>query len=147
MNVTVIAVGRAANPVLSALLDEELSAAPTTRRGFTNHLPMALVAKERLGASDVELARFARAYVTWSVPLPEPTTTLDARTWTSRIGERAAAADLRDYFARAVLDADVDDVVRSHLGALLPGLGGAGFHGVIRLSYALEVASPARALR
>jgi hypothetical protein len=37
-----------------------------------------------------------------------------------------------------------DEALRSHLPALLPGVGGAAFHGVIRLSYALEVSSPSR---
>jgi hypothetical protein len=131
-------------PVLQRLLDEELSSDPTTVRGLTNHLPMALVAKERLGADADELLRFAAMYSRRINALDEPSTRLDETTWRSAIGERAAAADLRDYFLRSVNDRGTDEALRTHLPALLPGISGAAFHGAIRLAYAIEVSSPSR---
>jgi hypothetical protein len=133
-----------ASSVLASLLDAALDDDPTTVDRLTNHLPMALVAKERLGASGQELQRFAAAYAPRLVLLPSPGHVLDRATWESAIGRPEAVADLRLYFGRAVTDHGVDQTLRDHLPALLPGLGGAAFHGVIRLSYALEVASPAR---
>jgi hypothetical protein len=130
--------------VLQELLDVELGTDPTTVRGLTNHLPMALVAKVGLGADAEELVRFATAYSARITTLEEPSTQLEEKTWRSAIGNYAAAADLRDYFVRQVAEAGVDDTLRSHLPALLPGISGAAFHGVIRLGYALEVASPSR---
>ncbi|HEY5266714.1 MAG TPA: questin oxidase family protein [Acidimicrobiales bacterium] len=129
---------------LQELLDEELGADPTTVRGLTNHLPMALVAKERLGADADELIRFAAAYSSRIAPLPAPENRLNARTWQSAIGQGAAAADLRSYFVRVITEVGSDEALRTHLPALLPGIGGAGFHGVIRLSYAIEVSSLSR---
>lgn len=105
---------------------------------------MALVAKERLGADAEELIRFAAAYSTRIVPLHESEFRLDEKSWKAAIGQRGAAADLRTYFVRLVAEAGTDEALRSHLPALLPGLGGGAFHGVIRLSYALEVSSPSR---
>jgi hypothetical protein len=132
------------NPALQQLLDEELATDPTTVRGLTNHLPMALVAKERLGADAEELVRFATMYASRITALDEPSTRLDDLTWQTAIGERDAAADLRDYFVRRVNDVGTNETLRAHLPALLPGVSGAAFHGVIRLAYAIEVSSPSR---
>lgn len=57
----VIIVGQNVSPILQELLDEELGTEPTTIRGLTNHLPMALVAKERLGAVPDELSTVGRS--------------------------------------------------------------------------------------
>jgi hypothetical protein len=132
------------NPTLQELLDEELGSDPTTVRGLTNHLPMALVAKAGLGADAVELVRFASLYSSKIQDLDEPSTRLTRDTWHTAIGNYDAAADLRSYFVREVAERGPDEVLRSHLPALVPGVSGAAFHGVIRLAYAIEVASPSR---
>ena len=132
------------NSVLQELLNEELGTEPTTVRGLTNHLPMALVAKERLGADADELIRFAAAYSRRVAPLSASRVRLEKKNWKAAIGQSGAAADLRDYFARAVAEVGVDETLRTHLPPLLPGIAGAGFHGAIRLAYAIEVASPSR---
>jgi questin oxidase-like protein len=132
------------NPTLQELLDEELGSDPTTVRGLTNHLPMALVAKAGLGADADELVRFAAAYASRIHDLDEPTTRLTRETWRAAIGNYGAAADLRSYFAGEVAERGPDEVLRSHLPALIPGVSGAAFHGVIRLAYAIEVSSPSR---
>jgi hypothetical protein len=133
-----------ANPTLQELLDEELGSDPTTVRGLTNHLPMALVAKAGLGADAEELVRFAGVYSSRIQALEDPSTRLEENTWESAIGNPDAAADLRNYFVRRVADLGSDEVLKSHLPALMPGVSGAAFHGVIRLAYAIEVSSPSR---
>ena len=105
---------------------------------------MALVAKEGLGADADELIRFAAAYSSRIIALDEPSTRLDHNTWRSAIGKIDAAADLRSYFVRRVDEVGPDEALRSHLPALIPGISGAAFHGVIRLAYAIEVSSPSR---
>jgi hypothetical protein len=141
---SVLVVGQIVSQVLQELLDEELGADPTTVRGLTNHLPMALVAKEGLGADDDELIRFAAAYATRITVLDDPSTRLDENSWRTAIGNYAAAADLRNYFVRQVADEGTDEALKKHLPALVAGVGGAAFHGVIRLAYAIEVSSPSR---
>ncbi len=130
--------------VLSELLDEELGSDPTTVRHLTNHLPMALVAKANLGADDDELRRFASIYARRNAPLAAVQHELSRSSWTSAIGHRGSSGDLREYFVRCVNDAGVDETLRAHLPALLPGISGAAFHGAIRLAYALEVRSSTR---
>jgi hypothetical protein len=105
---------------------------------------MALVAKEGLGADAHELIRFAKAYSKKITALEEPSVRLDEKTWKSAIGNRDAAADLRDYFIRQVTDLGPEASLRTHLPDLIAGVGGGAFHGVIRLAYAIEVSSPSR---
>jgi hypothetical protein len=132
------------NSVLAELLDDELASDSTTARRLTNHLPMALVAKANLGADEAELRRFATNYSKRNVPLTPVQHELDGSSWKLAIGQKGASGDLRDYFVRFVNDEGINETMRTHLPALLPGISGAAFHGAIRLAYALEVESPAR---
>jgi hypothetical protein len=52
-----------------------------------------------------------------------------------------------DYFDREINQHGTEETVRNHLDALVDGVSGAAFHGVIRLAYALDVASPSRVSR
>ena len=141
---TIESMGDAGEQTLSGLLDDELNFDPTTTDSLTNHLPMALLAKRRLGADADELLRFKAKYQRRLRPLEVSERQLDESNWTTAIGRRGAAGDLRRYFARSIAEHGVDAVLRTHLSALLPGIGGGAFHGVIRLSYALDASSPAR---
>ena len=142
--ITIESMGGADEQTLMGLLDDELNFDPTTTDALTNHLPMALLAKSRLGADADELLRFKAKYQRRLQPLKKSERQLDQSNWTSAIGRRGAATDLRRYFARSIAEHGVDAVLRTHLSALLAGIGGGAFHGVIRLSYALDSASPAR---
>jgi hypothetical protein len=129
---------------LGRLIDEELDQDATTSQGLTNHLPMALVAKAGLGASYEELARFSEKYRRRLVSASEPTVRLTRVTWRDVIGHHDAYADLVEYFNREIKEHGSDETLRAHLDNLVDGVSGAAFHGVIRLAYALDVASPAR---
>jgi len=130
--------------MLGALLDDGLIYDATTNRGLTNHLPMALVAKAGLGASPEELTRFAARYVGRLVANDEKSHDLTRATWARAIGEPTAYADLVDFFDGEVQELGVDEVVHTYLESLVDGVSGAAFHGVIRLAYALDAASPSR---
>jgi len=130
--------------ILETLLDEELHFGATTVRGLTNHLPMALVAKAALGAPDEELRRFSDTYRRRLAVVTAPRTRLTTATWRSSIGRRGSYEELRDYFGRYVEIHGTHEALREHVSELVPGIYGAAFHGALRLSYALEVSSPAR---
>jgi hypothetical protein len=132
---------------LGELIDEELDLDATTSNGLTNHLPMALVAKAGLGASRSELERFMKKYRRRLVATGEVERNLTRATWRSAVGEASAYADLVDYFDREIDEHGTEETVRNHLDALVDGVSGAAFHGVIRLAYALDVASPSRVSR
>lgn len=139
---TLQSMATSSNVVLNSLLDNELSFDATTKSGLTNHLPMALVAKAGLGAGSDELARFATTYQVRLVPVEVPLDVLTGVTWRHVIGEPDAYPDLLGYFNREVADNGVETTLRNHLAYLIDGVSGAGFHGVIRLAYALETNVP-----
>lgn len=98
-----------------------------TYRGYlANHLPMALVALDRLGAADDVLAAFERAHVaTHLEPIDgHPDFAASAAALQARIARDGAAF-----------------VLRAELPRLITGLGSGAFHGAIRTAYALEAAS------
>lgn len=130
--------------VLAELLDDELAYDATTGTRLSSHLPMALVALDRLGAGDERLSGFARDYARRLVPVPggEPIETFDA--WRAARGRLDAYGPARSYFEARLASDGLAVVVRRHLAHLVDGLSGAAFHGVIRLAYALESASDAR---
>jgi hypothetical protein len=134
----------ARDPALAVLLDDELGFDATTTRRLTNHLPMALVALHRLGASDDRLAEFADRYRSRLAPIAiaEPLGSFDA--WLDARGSPGAYAPVRAYLGPLIDRDGVEPVVRRHLPQLVEGLSGAAFHGIIRLAYSLESASPAR---
>ena len=106
--------------VLEVLLDDELAYDPVTVQAFSDHLPMVLVALDRLGASDARLAEFADHYTQSLLP--------------ARDSVRAA----RDRYSAEVAALGIDGAVRAHLPRFVPGIGSAAFHCVIRLAYAVE---------
>jgi hypothetical protein len=136
--------GNVSDDALGQLIDEELDLDATTSRGLTNHLPMALVAKAGLGATRDELERFSAKYRRRLVPTKDPSVRLTRVTWRGALGEYDAYVDLTEYFTREIEEHGVDETLRGHLDELVDGVAGAAFHGVIRLAYALDVASPAR---
>ncbi|HEY1826042.1 MAG TPA: questin oxidase family protein [Acidimicrobiales bacterium] len=129
---------------LGQMIDEDLDLDATTAEGLTNHLPMALVAKAGLGAPAKELKRFARRYRRRLAPTNRATVTLTSASWRRAVGEREAYPDLVEYFDQSIATEGIEQTLRRHLDALVDGISGAAFHGVIRLAYALDVASPAR---
>ena len=138
------AAGEAQDSTLATLLDDELGYDATTTTRLSNHLPMALVALHRLGASDDRLAEFADHYRSRLAPIASAAPLGSFEAWLDARGHRAAYAPARAYLDRLVDRDGAGPVLRRHLPHLVDGLSGAAFHGIIRLAYALESASPSR---
>ncbi len=134
----------ATSPTLAGLLDDELDYDATTGTQLSSHLPMALVALDRLGADDARLAGFAERYRTRLVPVPDAEPVTSRAQWRAARGARHAYGPVRTYLEGRIAAHGRDAVVRCHVDELVAGLSGAAFHGVIRLAYALESASDAR---
>ena len=108
-------------------------------RGTVNHLPMALFALSRLGASDSRLQEY---FGWWEQnralprrPSPRP---VSAGSWRSEIGQ----SDMFDALAasfRARGEAEGADALISEVyPAVADGVAAAAFHGLIRLAYGVE---------
>lgn len=105
---------------LDRLLDDDLATDPVTDAGLTNHRPMALIALAAIGADDARLESFSSAYGSRLLPCSARFAASHAR----------LLAEMERDGIEAVLDRD--------LAALVAGLGGAAFHGLIRLGYGIE---------
>jgi Questin oxidase-like len=138
------AVAGSTTSTLAELLDDELAFDATTGTRLSNHLPMALVALERLGADDARLTEFAQRYRSRLVPVEDAEPVSGLGEWRAARGAAHAYAPVRSYLERCIAVDGRDAVVRRHLAELVDGLSGAAFHGIIRLAYALESASDAR---
>jgi hypothetical protein len=96
--------------------------------GMSNHLPMASVAIERLGAPPERVSEFIEFYTRRLRPM-------DA--------EEAAQSDrLHDELARE----GRESFLRKHVAKLTPGIAAAAFHGVIRTAYAVDTDDVADAI-
>lgn len=105
---------------LRALLESNLRFAPEFQQGLlTNHLSMCLVALDRLGAPPARLREFFDAYRGPLEPLRDD-------------------AGRRETLLRRLAEVGRETLLRERLPQLVAGLGGAAFHGLIRLAYAIE---------
>lgn len=104
---------------------------------LSNHLPMALTALARLGASDERLAAFAARYAARLHPAPaaEPWPAGDA--WRACFGQPRAWPSYRSLFREWLHHESPGDMLAQVLPPLMQGVGAAAFHGPIRAAYAL----------
>lgn len=125
--------------VLAALLARGAAFDAEYHGGLSNHLPMALVALHRLGASDARLNLFAGRYATRLEPAPAPDAWPAGDAWQGRFGQREAWPAYRQLFAEWLTHEDAGSVLQAALPPLLAGCGGAAFHGLIRCAYAVRM--------
>lgn len=128
----------AATPIssaCSALLADARRHGPLYGPGFSNHLPMALIALERMHAPPAVLERFAEEHRKRLLPAgpAEPVTDPLAL-----LGRHTNYAGLEWFFANAIAADGEHAVLSRWLPVLMPGLAAAGFHAMIRLAYALD---------
>ena len=119
--------------VLAELLTTAQRYAPEYRGGLSTHLPMALGALQALGADD---DRLRQAFDRFAAPLGlAPRTGQVVADWTDHRGRPGAYADLLETFRRQIDAEGAGTVLRRVLPLLMPGVGAAAFHGLIRSAY------------
>ncbi len=124
---------------LHTLLDRVADLPAEYGSGLSSHLPMALHALQRLGATDVRLAaffdRYAARFGTRRQPPPAPRRLAD---WPARRGDWSAFDALRGHFGAAIAEEGAPAVLRAALPSLWTGVAAAAFHGPIRTAHAVE---------
>ena len=119
----------------SALLADARRYGPLYGPGFSNHLPMALIALDRMRAPPAVLEQFANGYRQRLQPAGASEPVIDPL---PLLGRGVHYAGLERFFHDAVAANGEETVLHRWLPVLLPGLAAAGFHAMIRLAYALE---------
>ena len=112
---------------------------------LANHLPMALVALHRLGASDARLAAYFAGYrdahhLHAAPPVLAP---IRRETWPSALGARERESDYRAFFEDEVSALGARRAIAVYLPTLLPGLAASATHGLMRLAYGVLRDDPA----
>lgn len=106
--------------------------------GISNHLPMCLFALRRLGAPDERLRSFYSAYVGRLVPRHD-TPNFQPENWQTFVGRNSFNNEFSSYFLSKINALGISKCLVEHLPFLLSGVGGAAFHPLIRLAYALKL--------
>jgi len=124
--------------VLTRLLDAN-ERFDLANRGTVNHLPMALYALSRLGASDRRLEE----YFGWweenrALPRRASPRSVTAESWRAEIGQADMFDSLWVAFRQRAEAAGPDAPIREVYPKVADGVGAAAFHGLIRLAYGTE---------
>jgi hypothetical protein len=109
--------------------------APLYGDRLANHLPMALLALDRLGADADTLRRFADRYARRLVPAAFSAIEVDPHDYLGSSGDYPRFVV---FFRDRIREAGVDAVLHDWVPVLMPGLAASAFHAMIRLAYAIE---------
>ena len=123
-----------------ALLGQAANSHPFYGDGLSDHVPMALVALDRLGANPGRLNAFYRASIPSLVRLEPVSLAVHP---SEAMGNASCFAGVRLHFQRSIGEDGPEVVLRRWLPQLIPGIAAASFHGLIRLAYAIETSNNA----
>jgi hypothetical protein len=120
-----------------ALIADSHRFSTTYGAGFFNHLPMALLALERLGGDDARLRQFA-AFYEKRLRLQIPGEALPNDDWRETLGQRRYESALAAKFDEAVRMRGAIALLGDVVPHLTVGLASEAFHGAIRTAYAVD---------
>lgn len=109
------------------LLKQSQHFAPQYQHGLTNHLSMTLVALDSCQASEQQLNEFYQHYTTRLESLDDESIRHTQRRYLD--AQAQYLAELEKHGTEATL--------KRHISELVTGISAAGFHGIIRLAYAV----------
>jgi len=106
---------------------------------LANHVPMVLIALDRMGASAERLDEWYTTYRRTNklVVAPPPVARIDPARWDEALGDRTRETDYRLYFIGEVERLGIDAAIRHYLPRLIQGVGGSALHPLMRLAYAV----------
>jgi hypothetical protein len=111
---------------------------------LANHLPMILVALDRLGASRERLEAWYETYreANHLTRIPDPVAPINEQNWEAALGDRAREADYRKFFAGEVARLGVADAIQTYLPRLTQGVAASATHALMRLAYGVLEKDP-----
>ena len=126
------------NATLRRLLDDN-ARFDLANRGTVNHLPMALYALARMGASDERLVEyFHRWEANRALPRIESERQVERGEWTRHIGDAAMFSALWEFFSDRAAKRGATEIIGEVFPLVSGGIAAAAFHGLIRLAYGIE---------
>ncbi len=128
---------------LAALVDEGLRKSGAEYaigqiEGVSNHLPMSLIALDKLGASQQQLDDFYRWHSPRLRPVSDDGIIINADNIFQFAGKHSCNFGYRRFFLDEIERKSIEEVVDHHVPKLIAGMAGGAFHPLIRLAYGLE---------
>jgi len=108
---------------------------------LANHLPMALLALDKMGADQDKLTSFYQKDSKKLVPL-ERSDHIKPASPLQTLGQSDRFDQHLSYFEHRIKDSGGEHILEEHLPSLLPGICASAFHALIRLAYAIEANDP-----
>lgn len=124
----------------NGLLDQSTVYHPLYGEGLSNHLPMALIALDRMGASPDQLRSFFETYRRRLRVRHSTRACTDPR---SALGMPEQFENVCAWFNQRIAQSGTCAVLSTWLPELMGGVGASAFHALIRLAYAVEADHPA----
>ena len=105
---------------------------------LANHLPMVLVALQRMGASAARLEEYCQAYdaANHLAPIPAPVAAITQGNWRLHLGAREREGDYRAFFSQEVARLGATAAAIQYLPDLFPGFAASALHAFMRMAYA-----------
>jgi hypothetical protein len=106
---------------------------------MANHLPMILIALERMGATEEQFCTYPSRYrlVTPLVTIDLPSEgRINRDNWNLHLGDRDYELDYRAFFITVTHDLGIEGALATYLDELLPGIAGSAMHALMRLAFA-----------
>lgn len=110
----------------------------TKQNGNTNHLPMALIALEKLGANTMQLEAYYANYAPSLIARGSNRQSIVSY-WKQELGNKSAFDRYLAYFMQEVEHEGIEVTLKHYLDYLMKGCGASAFHALIRLSYGIQV--------
>ena len=106
----------------------------------TNHLPMALFAMFKLGATKKELELFAEKYFDRQefVKVTAPKLSITKENWEHNLGERDMYESYQEFYRKEVEVMGIEKCISHYFNLLSTGIASEAFHCFIKLAYAVE---------
>jgi len=121
------------------LISESQKYKPTYANGhLAIHLPMSLIALDKMGASKEQLSRFYSHSIT-KLDKRENTNALKISSLSQELGNKESFEEYVLYFKNQLLNKSISIVIEEALVILVKGISASAFHPAIRLSYAIEI--------
>jgi len=111
---------------------------PTYQGVLANHLPMALVAMEGIGATLEQAENFIKTYRDKLEIVGTEHWDITNSNWKEFLGDRSAYLSYFNYFQMSIKEKGIETTLGSHLDSLMPGICASAFHCLIRLGLALK---------
>lgn len=121
-----------------SLIEEGYSYSVSYANGLSNHLPMALIALDRMNAEEGDLQHFLDNYIKRLEPLPENTNFKKIVSIEEHLGNQTYFSAYLDFFKDEISSKGTLQVVEESIPLLIKSPSPCAFHCLIRTSYAIS---------